>query len=138
MNLTNAYVDLGRVVRAQADHFQLTDIVLSSSGDEELGRYACTYALLSRQSAWLSTLDVIGGREEVGAPAASGPLWRDDDSSLLDVLRCSSPELDHDLSRDIARLELCGIPHRLPLGQSQDNLTVLLGRHLYPLVHLDD
>jgi len=86
VNVTNRYVDLRPVVRAQANHFGLTSILIQSSGDPGLGTYACSYVLLAREPSWLSDPNIIHGARGWDRMPSRFPLWKDDYSSLLDVI----------------------------------------------------
>jgi hypothetical protein len=84
VHISNLYLDLDPVVRAAADHFQLTPLRFFSSEDPATDAYAADWIILTRNPSLSAEFRLITSPPETNhAPV----LWTDDRSSLFEVLK---------------------------------------------------
>jgi hypothetical protein len=88
VHITNRHVDLNPVVGGLARHFGLHMARIESPMNEADGAAAAVWVLLTRDSAALSRPAIAEAGERITFEGdARLPLWRDDYSNLLEVLR---------------------------------------------------
>ncbi|MEX0585612.1 MAG: fused MFS/spermidine synthase, partial [Pirellulales bacterium] len=89
LHITNRHVDLNPVVRGLAQHYRLETLDIETKVDLEQGVAASAWAILTRNREFLADRAVqeAAGASRQQYAAAPYPLWRDDFSNLLEVLR---------------------------------------------------
>lgn len=87
-HISNSFLDLAPVVKAEAEHAGLPAVLVSTS-DDDYGGYAADWVLITRNQQFLSLPAVQDAAEEI-EPKPGLRLWTDDYSSLLPILKIRS------------------------------------------------
>jgi spermidine synthase len=83
-HISNQYLDLAPVVKAQADHAGLKAVLISTSDIPDEGAFAADWVLVTGNDKFLALPDVSAASAEI-APRPGLRLWTDDYSSLLPI-----------------------------------------------------
>ena len=83
IHVSNRFLELTPVVRRLAQHFQKQAVLVVSPSDEELDQVESSWVLMTSNSAFLAS-DAIPKKQP---PEELGPLWTDDFSSVLPLVR---------------------------------------------------
>ena len=84
-HISNSFLDLAPVVKAEAEHAGLPAVLVSTS-DDEYGGYAADWVLITRNQEFLSLPAVKDAAEDIELKPGLR-LWTDDYSSLLPILK---------------------------------------------------
>jgi len=84
-HISNSFLDLAPVVKAEAEHAGLPAVLVSTS-DDDYGGYAADWVLVTRNQEFLSLPAVKDAAEEIKLKPGLR-LWTDDYSSLLPILK---------------------------------------------------
>ena len=84
-HISNSFLDLAPVVKAEAEHAGLPAVLVSTS-DDEYGGYAADWVLITRNQGFLSLPAVKDAAEDIELKPGLR-LWTDDYSSLLPILK---------------------------------------------------
>ena len=84
-HISNSFLDLAPVVKAEAEHAGLPAVLVSTS-DDDYGGYAADWVLVTRNQEFLSLPAVKDTAEEIKLKPGLR-LWTDDYSSLLPILK---------------------------------------------------
>ena len=89
IHITNRHVDLNPVIAGLARHFGLHTARIRSDINEAQGAAAAVWVLIARDQSFLSLPAIRAAMDPAEAPIDENPppLWRDDYSNLLQVLR---------------------------------------------------
>lgn len=86
LHITNTHLDLRPVMLKIAEHFQLHYAFLHSEGDGTIATYN-DWALLSRDQMALNSIATPAEQNKTVGQRSNMPLWTDDYSNLLGLLR---------------------------------------------------
>ncbi|HET9284688.1 MAG TPA: fused MFS/spermidine synthase [Candidatus Angelobacter sp.] len=87
-HISNSFLDLAPVVKAEAEHAGLPAVLVSTS-DDDYGGYAADWVLITRNQVFLSLPAVKDTAEGIETKPGLR-LWTDDYSSLLPILKFQS------------------------------------------------
>ena len=87
-HISNQYLDLAPVVKAQADHAGLHAVIISSAEDDDTGAFASDWVLVTADEKFLALPNISEASAEI-IPRRDLRLWTDDYSSLLPILNFS-------------------------------------------------
>jgi spermidine synthase len=85
-HISNTYLDLAPVVKAEAEHAGFPAVIVTSADDEYSGGYAADWVLVTANQEFLSLAEVSSKTANI-APQPGLKLWTDDYSSLWPVLK---------------------------------------------------
>jgi spermidine synthase len=85
-HISNSYLDLAPVVKAEAEHAGLPALIVTSPDDEYTGGYAADWVLVTSNQDFLALPDVSSKTADI-EPQPGLKLWTDDYSSLWPVLK---------------------------------------------------
>ena len=88
-HISNQYLDLAPVVKAQADHAGLRAVIISTPDNPDEGAFAADWVLVTANEKFLAIRKVSDASAEI-APQPCLRLWTDDYSSLLPILNLGS------------------------------------------------
>ncbi len=88
-HISNQYLDLAPVVKAQADHAGLRAVIISTPDNPDEGAYAADWVLVTANEKFLAIRKVSDASAEI-FPRPGLRLWTDDYSSLLPILNLGS------------------------------------------------
>jgi spermidine synthase len=83
-HISNQYLDLAPVVKAQADHAGLKAVLISTSDIPDEGAFAADWVLVTANDMFLALPEVSAASAEI-TPRPGLRLWTDDYSSLLPI-----------------------------------------------------
>ncbi len=86
VNVSNAHLNLMGVVWALAKNFRLHGAVIETRSNVVAGTYSCDYALLARDLDWLQDREGMKRNDKSDLIPAGVGVWRDDYSSLIEVM----------------------------------------------------
>ena len=84
IHVSNRFIDLPPVVARLAAEVGKEVVFIGNSQDRDLGVYSSDWVLMTANGDFLAASALQEDREEMPAP---GPLWTDDYSSLIGVLK---------------------------------------------------
>ncbi len=88
-HISNQYLDLAPVVKAQADHAGLRAVIISTPDNPDEGAFAADWVLVTANEKFLAIRKVSDASAEI-FPRPGLRLWTDDYSSLLPILNLGS------------------------------------------------
>lgn len=86
VHISNRHLDLVPVVWKLADHFSLHRLLIDDEGDNERA-IRSRWFLLSRDESLLSIPELTTRARNMNGYTTSLPLWTDDYSNLLQIMR---------------------------------------------------
>ena len=87
LHISNNHVDLPRIVRRLASHFNLHAAWIETHRDETLGTYDSDWILLSRDPGYFDTPIIRSAATPFPPLPDKTPLWTDEHTNLLPVLK---------------------------------------------------
>ena len=90
IDVSNRTLDLTPVVLGLARHFGLASVQVAKKPARDGSSWGSLWILLTRNPDFLASVGVAGGSAPHQAPAPHFPLWTDDHSSLLPLLKSSA------------------------------------------------
>jgi hypothetical protein len=90
IDVSNRTLDLAPVISRLARHFKLAAVVVAKKRSDDGASWGSLWILLTRDAGFLSTPGVADDSTPREAPGPEFPLWTDDYSSLLPLLKASA------------------------------------------------